>query len=154
MKLSLSPSGASLPAWLDDELADKLRRIAESLQETISPVDVIIVDDRYIQKINREFRGLDRPTDVISFSYLGDVEPNAADDSPVGEVYISHETLEREASSQGLDVRHLFLRIGVHGLLHVLGYDHHSDSDLRRMEAEEKRLLGDAMSPAEVEALF
>jgi probable rRNA maturation factor len=154
VKLSLSLSEASRPAWLDEKLADTLRRIAESIEQTTSPVDVILVDDRYIKKINREFRGIDRTTDVISFSYLDDLENSPAEEDLAGEVFVSYETLEREASSQGLDVRHLFLRIGVHGLLHVVGYDHQSDSDSRKMEDEEKRLLRDEMSSSDVAALF
>lgn len=154
MKLSLSLSEASCPAWLDEELAGKLRRIAESIQDTTSPVDIILVDDRYIRRINREFRGSDQPTDVISFSYLDDIAAAPAQENLAGEVYVSYETVEKDATSQGLDVRHLFLRIGVHGLLHVIGYDHESEVDLRRMEDEERRLLSDEMSSTDVEALF
>ena len=154
MNLSLSLSEASNPSWLDDDLTGKLRRIAGSLDQLQSPVDVIVVDDRYIQKINRDFRGFDRATDVISFSYLNDDEPRAGDDDLAGEIYVSHETLEREANAQGVDVKNLFLRVGVHGMLHILGFEHDSDAGLERMENEERRLLSAEMTPLQLEALF
>jgi len=140
--------------WLDKELSAKLRRIAAALVQSHFPVNVILVDDDYIQKLNRDFRGLDRPTDVISFSYIDDVEMVPAGESPVGEVYVSYETLEREAELKGIEVKNLFLRTGVHGLLHVVGYEHQTDGEARRMEREERRLLLDEMSPSEVDQLL
>jgi probable rRNA maturation factor len=154
VKLSLNLSEASNPTWLDQDLVAKLRRIAETLEQTYSPVDIILVDDHYIRKINREFRGVDRATDVISFSYMNDSNANPAGDDRAGEVYVSYETLEREANTQGIDVKNLFLRIGVHGLLHILGFRHKSALDAQRMEQEERRLLNDELALSEVDELF
>jgi probable rRNA maturation factor len=154
VKLSLSQSEASSPSWLDQELAGKLRRIAASIEDTDHPVDVILVDDNYIRGINRDFRGHDSPTDVISFSYINDIGSALAGDDLAGEIYVSYETLEREANSQAIAVKNLFLRIGVHGLLHVVGYDHDTEADTERMEQEERRLLGDEMTASEVDELF
>jgi probable rRNA maturation factor len=154
VKLSLSRSEASSPSWLDEQLANKLQRIAGVLERSDLPVDIVLVDDRYIQRINRDYRGLDCPTDVISFSYLDDVGSNPAGDDVAGEIFVSFETLEREANSKGIDVRDLFLRIGVHGMLHVLGFDHDSDSDAERMEREERRLLSGVMTASQVDELI
>ena len=154
MKLSLSLSEASSPLWLDEDLTGKLRRIAESLTRYQSPIDVIVVNDKYIRKINRDFRDLDRPTDVISFSYVSDIGSTPAQGDVAGEIYVSYETVEREANSQGIEVKNLFLRTSVHGLLHVLGYDHQSDVDTQRMEREERRLLGDEMTSSEIDELY
>lgn len=153
MKLSLSLSETRRPSWLDAEVEGKLCDIARSL-ESPSPVDLILVDDGYIRRINRDFRGLDRPTDVISFAYAGEADARLWKEDLGGEIYVSHETVEREASAMGVGVGNLFLRTGVHGLLHVLGYDHQSDSDAARMEGEEKRLLGRAMTSPEIDELF
>ncbi len=154
MKLSLSRSEANSPSWLDEQLAGKLQRIAGLLKHSDLPVDVVLVDDRYIQRINRDYRGVDCPTDVISFSYLDDMGSNPAQDDPAGEVFVSYETLEREANSKGIDVKNLFLRIGVHGLLHVLGFDHGSDADAERMEREERRLLRGELTWSQVDELI
>lgn len=154
MRLSLSRSVANSPEWLESQLEDKLRRIAASLRNTDAPVDVILVDDEYIRRINREYRGIDRPTDVISFSYSEDADHVPPDQDLAGEIYVSFETLEREANTQGIEVGNLFLRMGVHGLLHVLGYEHETESDQKSMEREERRLLLSELGHSEVERLF
>jgi len=101
-------------------------------------LDVVVVDDAFISDLNARYRGKDKPTDVISFSYLDDDAPG---DDLAGEVYISHETIGRDAVELGVDVRHLFLRIGVHGALHVLGRDHERADEAERMEREEREIL-------------
>lgn len=152
MKLSLSRSVDTAPPWIDNRVIGNLARIAEALGRTEKTLSVIVVDDDYIQKLNREYRGNDCPTDVLSFSYLDDTD--AADDNVIGEVYVSHETLDRDAGARGIDRGNLFMRTGIHGMLHVLGYRHETESEARRMESEERRLLGDHMTPSEVEELF
>lgn len=154
MKLSLSLSEGDRPAWLDDDVEGKLRKIAESLGESGASVELILVDDGYIRSINRDFRGLDHPTDVISFSYLDDADSNLWEEDLAGEIYVSRETIERDASALGVEARNHFLRTGVHGLLHILGYDHESNPDAARMESEERRLLGHAMTSPEIDELF
>jgi probable rRNA maturation factor len=131
-----------------------LRSIAAGVGWDGDTVEFTIVDDEYITEINRQYRGLDKPTDVISFSYTDDAAPASPSDDVVGEVYVSYETLLNDAHEKGVTPEHLFLRIGVHGLLHVLGYDHGSNEAACRMEAEEKRLLLDHLNLAEVEELF
>ena len=152
MKLSLSRHVDTAAPWINDRVAGNLTRIAEALGRVGETLSLIVVDDEYIQKLNREYRGKDRPTDVLSFSYLEDASPT--DDDVIGEVYVSHETLERDAGARGVDPANLFLRTGAHGMLHVLGYEHGTESDALKMEGEERRLLNDLMTPAEVEELF
>lgn len=160
MKLSLSRSEAASPFWLDGVLVRKLRRVASRLGARRHTVDLIVVDDRAIRRLNREYRGRNRATDVISFSYVdpkdqrhGEAESQTTD-GVAGEVYVSFETLEKDARRAGLDPAALFLRIGVHGMLHVVGYDHETDSDAASMEGEERRLLMEILRPSEVEELF
>ncbi|MFQ5512080.1 MAG: rRNA maturation RNase YbeY [Candidatus Krumholzibacteriia bacterium] len=135
-----------------------MQKIAAGLEPLDACVDVILTDDAFIRKINREFRGIDRPTDVISFSYIESTdalpEPSPARDNLAGEVYISSETLQKEAKAQGIELDSLFLRIGVHGLLHVLGYDHGTDTEAEIMEGEERRILLEHLASENVEELF
>ncbi|UCH85213.1 MAG: rRNA maturation RNase YbeY, partial [Candidatus Latescibacterota bacterium] len=140
--------------WLDRRLIAVLRGIASDLGRNGDTVGLVVVDDDYIRDINREYRGVDRSTDVISFAYTGDGGAAVDSGDVMGEVYVSHETLLRDASDRGVSPANLFLRIGVHGLLHVLGYEHSTHSDARRMESEEKRLLLEHLSQTEVEELF
>lgn len=150
MNLSLDRSeGVEAP---DGGAVRSLTEIAAGLDPTDATVGLVLVDDARIREINREFRGKDRPTDVISFSYLDDKDPSP-EPGLVGEIYVSHETLEKEAERLGVNPGRLFLRIGVHGLMHVLGYDHVEDEDARRMEARERELLSGHLEPAELDKL-
>jgi probable rRNA maturation factor len=156
VKLSLNQSQANRTPWLDHAVAGKLHEIAAGLGRPEDSVDFILVDDDFIRNINRDYRGKDSPTDVISFSYIDEASPalETTDDDVAGEVYVSFETLEKEARDTGVDLKNLFLRVGVHGLLHVIGYDHVADPDAQRMEEEERRVLLEHLSPADVDALF
>lgn len=90
-------------------------------------------DDALLRRLNRDFRGKDRPTNVLSFPGSGDGE--------LGDVALAYETCAREARTQrkelGAHVRHLV----VHGTLHLLGFDHETDADAFEMEARERRVL-------------
>jgi probable rRNA maturation factor len=132
-----------------------LRRVGAALDPITEIVDVVVVDDAYIRRLNRDFRDIDEPTDVISFSYLNDSAPRRRDeDDPAGEVYISHQTVERQAGLLGIDPGTLFLRIGVHGLLHIVGYDHVSEEDASKMEDRERALLTSCLPAEELDELF
>lgn len=155
VKLSLNRSEAEKASWLDQGLARKLQRIVASLEPRRSTVDLIVVGDGFIRKLNRAFRGQDRPTDVLSFSYLTpESTPTGEHDHVAGEVYVSYETLEEDAKRRGVDPRNLFLRLGIHGMLHVVGHEHDSDSDAQVMENEERRLLLGCLEPEAVDELF
>jgi probable rRNA maturation factor len=140
--------------WLDRRTTGRLRSAVESLDPPNAEVELIVVDDRFIAELNREYRGADRPTDVLSFSYPSDTQGPPGVAGAVGEVYVSHETVEGEARTRGVPPEHLFLRVGVHGVLHVIGYDHETPPDAGEMESEEKRLLLAHLTPSEVEELF
>jgi probable rRNA maturation factor len=152
VKLTLSRSDPDQADWLDRSTLDQLHRLAAPLGETDDTVEVVVVGDEFIRKINNSYRNIDRATNVISFSYLEEGFP--CGENVAGEMYISYETVEKEANEQAVDPKHLFLRISIHGLLHVLGYDHQDDGRHERMEREEKRILSQALEPDQVEALF
>lgn len=115
-------------------------------------VNIVLVDDREIRRLNRRYRGKDKPTDVLSFSYL-DGAPLPRD-ATVGDVYVSHETLARDARRLGVAASDLALRIVVHGMLHVAGYDHESDEDAARMERRERTILRRLLPAHTVRGLF
>jgi len=142
--------GKKVP-WLDRRTIGRLERAARSAGSPGGGVDLVVVDDAFIRELNREYRGIDRPTDVLSFSYSDDGSSGAA---LAGEIYVSHETVARDARAAAVPPEHVFLRVGVHGVLHVIGYDHENTADARRMEAEEKRILLEHLAPTEVEELF
>jgi probable rRNA maturation factor len=105
-----------------------------------SELSVAFVDDARMQELNREWRGKDRPTDVLSFSQLeGGAVPGEA--VLLGDVVISVDTLERQAADGGWTVEEELVRLLLHGLLHLLGHDHEREDEALAMRAEEARLV-------------
>lgn len=155
MNLSLNRfDDAELP-WLSDETIGFLRKVSESLGPAAATVNLVVIDDGYMRELNHEFRNIDETTDVISFSYLDDEDPAPEkNDDVAGEIYVSHQTIEKEAKVLGVAPQVLFLRVGVHGLLHVVGYDHAGDDDAASMEKEERAILSGLLTPADLDALF
>jgi probable rRNA maturation factor len=127
----------------------RVARAAAGLGRRGETVNLVVVDDREIRRLNRRYRGHDKPTDVLSFGY--EATPG---DAVVGEVFVSHETLARDARRLGVDARHLSMRIVVHGFLHVVGYDHETDADARRMERRERAALKRVLPASVVRELF
>lgn len=107
-----------------------LEAIAAAL--TQSPVETILVDDETIQELNREHRGLDKPTDVLSFP----LEPFPG--APLGSVIISVDTAEKQARQMGHSTESEIAVLFLHGLLHLLGFDHECDQG--EMAAKEREL--------------
>lgn len=102
--------------------------------------NVILVDNEYIHQINRDYRGIDRPTDVISFA-LEDFKDVELEIRTLGDIYISLD----KARSQAQEYGHSFLRelsfLSVHGFYHLLGYDHMTKEDETVMFAKQEEIL-------------
>ena len=112
-----------------------LKKTLKHLSLNFEPfISVTIVDNAYIHEINKTYRHIDRPTDVISFAFL--------DDNPkrdelfksgqmvvLGEIYISYEKAQEQANSYGHSLDRELKFLFVHGLLHLLGYDHMKKED-------------------------
>lgn len=103
-------------------------------------VEVVFVDDARIRTLNRRFRGVDRPTDVLSFSALeGEPMPGAEDE--LGSLVVSLETASRQARALGHRVDDELAVLLVHGLAHLLGFDHERGPDEARVMAEQEMTL-------------
>lgn len=96
-----------------------------------------------MRRLNRDYRGIDRPTDVLSFAYHEDEETAACNETPhIGDVVISVETAERYARELGLSFEHEIERLVIHGALHLAGYDHETDNGkMNRLERKLRREL-------------
>ncbi len=116
--------------------------------EDSSALSISLVDDREIAVLNREHRGKDTPTDVLSFPLYepGAVRETQADDSDperlLGDVVISVDTARRQAAEYDAPLQNEINRLLIHGILHVLGHDHEEPAQRAAMEAEERRLAG------------
>lgn len=128
------------------EWADRVMEMAV-LPEPLKPYDiveigVILMDDAQIRGLNRDWRGQDKPTNVLSFAVLDNGGPFPPGPTlPIGDVILSYETIEREARQQGKSFADHLTHIYVHGLLHLLQYDHQDDNTAAVMETLEARIL-------------
>ena len=98
-----------------------------------SEVSVILTNDKEIQQINKQYRNIDKPTNVLSFE-LGD-------DILLGDIFISIDTVQREANLEKITVVEHTAHMLVHGVLHLLGYDHIKDDEAEIMEEKETKIL-------------
>ena len=98
-----------------------------------SEVSIVLVDDKEIKKINREYRNINKPTNVLSFE-LGD-------DELLGDIYISLDTVIKEAKQENISVEHHTAHMVVHGVLHLLGYDHLNEKELEYMLEQQQKSM-------------
>ena len=116
-------------------------------------VDIVLADDDLLHQLNRDHRGRDKPTNVLSFSYSDDDAPpmppelsaeQLADflaEYPTGELYLAAGVVMAEAEAANLAIGDHFSHLIVHGLLHLLGYDHELEQEAEEMEALETKIL-------------
>jgi len=123
-------------------LARLCRRYVRALGLIDCELSLSVVTDAQIRAVNRQWRGKDAPTDVLSFP-AGDQPLGPGQLRPLGDVVISIETAKVRAREDGRPLGAELARYLAHGLLHLLGHDHHAKAEAARMAREEKRLLGE-----------
>jgi probable rRNA maturation factor len=106
-------------------------------------LDILLTDDAEMQELNRDWRGQDKPTNVLSFAALDDDGPLPPAPVPValGDIAVAFETVEREAQEQGKAFADHLAHMIVHGVLHLLGYDHQDEATALVMEKLERTVL-------------
>jgi probable rRNA maturation factor len=108
-------------------------------------ISVTLTSDEQVRELNAEWRGKDKPTNVLSFPMadIGDLQATklAGPELLLGDIILAHGVCSTEASDKGLTVEEHASHLLVHGTLHLLGYDHHEDADAGDMEAREIRAL-------------
>ena len=104
--------------------------------------NVIIINNEEIHKINKEYRGIDRPTDVISFALEDYKDIKYENDYRVlGDIYISIDKVKEQAKEYGHSEKRELAFLAVHGLLHLLGYDHMEKEDQKVMFSKQELIL-------------
>ena len=108
-------------------------------------IDVSIVDNDRIHEINKNYRGIDRPNNVISYAFYDDEEEKINEDAPnsLGSIIISYQKAEEQAKDYGHSLNREMSFLFVHGLLHLLGYDHMKKEDEEIMFALQDKILGE-----------
>lgn len=110
-----------------------------------SEVSLVLTDDREIQYLNRVYRDTDTPTDVLSFSMSEGLDNpiinDEIDEYLLGDIIISIETAQKNAESSGYPLMHELNILIIHGLLHLLGFDHDTDENFKKMKMEQNNIL-------------
>src|SRR5579859_1517594 len=118
-----------------------LRRAVEAaaaeLSTSAAELAIVLTDDSAIRVLNRKWRGIDAPTNVLSFP----AEIPAGAPALLGDIVLAYETVAREARRDGKPFAHHVAHLAVHGFLHLCGYDHERDSDAGIMEQLERTIL-------------
>lgn len=130
-------------ACYEELLTKTLKHLKLSFEPCLS---VTLVDNKFIHEINRDYRHIDRPTDVISFAFLDGVANKdkifkSKEMVVLGDIYISVEKAKEQAQSYGHSLDRELKFLFVHGLLHLLGYDHMNEEDEKVMFALQDEIL-------------
>jgi probable rRNA maturation factor len=112
----------------------------EAISTPSTELAIVLTDDSAIQTLNRDWRGKNAPTNVLSFPAAA---PGKSPSAPpyIGDIIIAYQTVAREAVAEGKPFNHHLAHLAVHGFLHLLGYDHENDRDAQKMERLERKIL-------------
>lgn len=128
----------------EPEAATLVQRAIEAAARQASAegaeVAIVLTDDSGIRTLNRDWRGIDKPTNVLSFPAP---QPPAGSAQPrvLGDIAIAYETTRREAEDENKPFANHLSHLAVHGFLHLIGYDHETEADAEKMENLERRIL-------------
>ena len=126
---------------IEDAISAAAREVAAepSLDVGTATAGIALGDDARVRELNRAYRGKDKPTNVLSFPSAAPVTDGEA--TYLGDIILASQTLLAEAAEQGVPPRHHLQHLVVHGLLHLLGFDHETAEDAEEMEALETAIL-------------
>lgn len=113
-----------------------IRAAAEEISSAGGEVAVVLADDGVVRRLNKQWRGIDKPTNVLSFPAA-----TSGPGSMLGDIVLAYETLMRECRDEGREFNHHLSHLAVHGFLHLNGYDHQTDADAETMEALESDIM-------------
>jgi probable rRNA maturation factor len=139
IEVSINTEGwpPALEARADEAVREALAQSKAKITGA-AELSVVLTDDAEQRTLNRDWRGIDEPTNVLSFPQI---EPFAPVAGILGDVILARETLEREAAEMGVSFEDHFTHLVVHGFLHILGYDHIDDAEALVMEGLETQIL-------------
>lgn len=127
------------------EVRRRAERMLRALGLEEAELSILLCDDATIHELNRDYRRKDRPTDVLAFA-MREGEGGAAHPELLGDVVISLDTARRQAARGGRTIaREVTILLG-HGILHLLGFDHRTDAEERRMKARTDALVAAAIA--------
>jgi probable rRNA maturation factor len=133
----------SLTAEQERQIIALLDYGLEIFYKSAAEVSLVLADDEYLRQLNREYRGIDQPTDVLSFAMAeGLPAPETVDLLELlGDIYISKTRAVAQADSYGHSFQRELCYLAVHGLLHLLGFDHQTPEATAVMREREERIM-------------
>lgn len=133
-----SPLWSAQPS-AKETVRDAVAVAADVLSTGDGEVSILLTDDSTIAQLNRDWRGMDKPTNVLSFPASG----HNADGNTLffGDIVIAFETLKRECDDENRQFLHHLAHLAVHGFLHLVGYDHQTDAQAEEMEGLESKIM-------------
>lgn len=133
------PEDLKIPAELAENVTQAIEMVGALYGVEGAEVSVTLTNNAYMQGLNKEYRGIDRPTDVLSFALNESEEPEIKDAeiNVLGDLVISVERAREQAAEYGHSVRREVAFLTVHGMLHLLGYDHMEEEEREEMEKEQ-----------------
>jgi len=135
--------GLKNPPVRGPKVRERAERMLAALRMPDAELSILLCDDETIWALNRDYRGKDRPTDVLAFA-MREGEGPALHQELLGDVVISLDTARRQAAERGRTIVYEVTFLLAHGLLHLLGYDHQTDDEERRMSARTDALVAAA----------
>lgn len=141
--ISFEPETLTIAESLLEEILRAADVIGELYGVEQAELSITLTDDEHIHALNKQYRGIDRATDVLSFAFRESDEPEVigADFDILGDVIISLERATAQAEEFGHSFKREVIFLEVHGLLHLLGYDHIEEDERLEMEAEQKFIM-------------
>jgi probable rRNA maturation factor len=141
LSIEISRNSDGWPEHLDARAEEAVRAaLAQSKAKINGPAElsIVLTDDAEQRLLNRDWRGIDKTTNVLSFPQIAPFGPVSG---LIGDIILARETLVREAEEQGVSFDDHFTHLVVHGFLHLLGYDHMDDDEALAMEGLETQIL-------------
>ena len=137
--VEVSAEGIDLPAWTDSCKAF-VHRVLAAVSTESHEISILFCSTEFIKKLNNTYRGRDEPTDVLSFSQY---EGNGHGRGPAGDVVIALDSVAENARVFGVPVEEEIERVIIHGILHLLGWNHADDSPNQEMLKLQEKILND-----------
>ncbi len=142
------------PAWTAAiaDIAGVCQRAADAAFAAAAPdiagtVCIVLAGDADVRALNAHYRGKDAATDILSFAYQDMATAGEPEPPPLGDVILAFGVCSKDAALDGRPLRDHLSHLVVHGILHLLGYDHVAEDDAKRMEALETRILANLGLP-------
>jgi probable rRNA maturation factor len=124
-----------------EQVAERAARAALGPENATCSVTLLFTGDEDIRALNRDWRGKDKPTNVLSFPVASDAVLPPGEEDMLGDIALAFGTVAAEAEAQGKSMADHTTHLIIHGVLHLMGYDHETDAEAREMESLETAIL-------------